>query len=341
MIFDTIGTLTLNPKSITMYSDIQIKKIIEKSFSEIKYPNSPAELYEPMAYCFSMPGKRIRSTLALMTCNLFTETLANHAIMPALGIEVFHGFTLVHDDIMDNADLRRNQETVHKRWNANIAILLGDAISIEAYKFLCMAEISKIPDILNCFNQAATNVCEGQQYDMNFENKNVITEAEYLKMIELKTAVLISVSMRIGAIVGDATSEDIEHAASAGLYLGMAFQIQDDLLDTYSHTHTIGKVVGSDIANNKKTFLLTTAMNLASADQRRELEELLVAGMTPDDKFTRVKSIYDHLGVRQLAELKVKEYFDAAIQEIDHISVQPEQKEILKGYISKLITRQS
>lgn len=159
-----------------MYSDIEIKEFIEKSLAGLNYPDSPSELYEPMVYCLSMRGKKIRSTLALMTCNLFTDHLTNRCIMPALGLEIFHGFTLVHDDIMDNAHLRRNQETVHKKWNSNIAILLGDAMCIEAYKLFCCAERSKIADILDSFNQAATSVCEGQCFDMNDEERNLRTE---------------------------------------------------------------------------------------------------------------------------------------------------------------------
>lgn len=259
--------------------------------------------------------------------------------MPALGLEIFHGFTLIHDDIMDNASLRRNQETVHKKWNSNIAILLGDAMCIEAYKLLCCAETSKITDILDSFNQAATSVCEGQQFDMNYECRSVISEIEYLKMIELKTAALLSVSMRIGAIVGGAKPEDINHAAAAGLNLGMAFQIQDDVLDTYSETSRLGKVIGSDIANNKKTFLLTSAMNLASETTKEELINLLTTNIATEEKYIRVKAIYDNLGIRELADSRVKEYFDLANCAVENIDIKPERKELLKSYINKLITR--
>lgn len=323
-----------------MYSDIQIKEFIDKSLAGIKYPDSPSELYEPMVYCLSMQGKRIRSTLALMTCNIFTDNLTNSYVMPALGLEIFHGFTLVHDDIMDNAHLRRNQETVHKRWNSNIAILLGDAMCIEAYKLFCYAETSKIPDILNSFNQAATSVCEGQQLDMNYECRSAISVDEYLKMIELKTAALLSVSMRIGAIAGGAKPEDIHRAATAGLNLGMAFQIQDDVLDTYSETDRIGKVVGSDIANNKKTFLLTSAMNLASENTKEELITLFTTDIAPYEKYIRVKAIYDNLGIRDLSNAKIKEYFDSANCEVENIDIRPERKELLKSYINKLLARQ-
>lgn len=323
-----------------MYSDIQIREFIEKSLSGIEYPDSPSELYEPMVYCLSMHGKRIRSTLALMTCNVFTDHLTNSCVMPAIGLEIFHGFTLVHDDIMDNACLRRNQETVHKRWNSNIAILLGDAMCIEAYKLFCCAETSKIPDILSSFNRAATSVCEGQQFDMNYECRGVISIAEYLKMIELKTAALLSVSMRIGAIVGGAKPESIHHAAMAGLNLGMAFQIQDDVLDTYSDTNRIGKVVGSDIANNKKTFLLTSAINRASGATKEELINLLTKDIAPDEKYSQVKAIYDNLGIRDVANSKVKEYFELANCEVDNIDIRPERKELLKSYINRLIARQ-
>lgn len=323
-----------------MYSDIQIKGFIEKSLAELNYPDSPSELYEPMVYCLSMRGKKIRSTLALMTCNLFTDHITNRCIMPSLGLEIFHGFTLVHDDIMDNAHLRRNQETVHKKWNSNIAILLGDAMCIEAYKLFCCAERSKIADILDCFNQAATCVCEGQCLDMNDEKRNVISETEYLKMIELKTGALLSVSMKIGAIIGGAKPDDQNRAARAGLNLGMAFQIQDDVLDTYSDTNRIGKVIGSDIANNKKTFLLTSAMHLASERTKEELINLLTTNSAPEEKYIRVKTIYDNLGIRDLANSKVKEYFDSANYEIENIEIKSDRKELLKSYINQLIARQ-
>jgi geranylgeranyl diphosphate synthase type II len=242
---------------------------------------------------------------------------------------------------MDKADMRRNQPSIHKKWNINIAILSGDAMCIESYKLLCYAEKAKISEILHSFNKAALNVCEGQQYDMNYENKTIITEDDYLKMIELKTAALISVSMKIGAIMGGASQSDIDRLAKIGLNLGLAFQIQDDIMDSYSDSKKIGKDTGLDIANNKKTYLLTSAIRLARGEQKKRLMALLNGLDIPfEQKYAEIKEIYDSLKVRHLAETKVKEYFSTVENELKAVDVKPERKHFIKDFIDSLFERQ-
>ncbi|MDR2026785.1 MAG: polyprenyl synthetase family protein [Prevotellaceae bacterium] len=324
-----------------MYSAENIKELVEKSLKGIQYPDGPSELYAPVTYSLSIGGKRIRPILALLSCNLFTDRITDKCILPATGLEIFHCFTLVHDDIMDKADMRRNQPSIHKKWNINTAILSGDAMCMEAYKLLCYAETSKISDILHAFNKAALNVCEGQQYDMNYENKTTIIEEDYLRMIELKTAALISVSTKIGAIMGDASSSDIDRLAKIGLNLGLAFQIQDDIMDSYSDSKKIGKDTGLDIANNKKTYLLTSAIRLAKGEQKKQLLSLLNGkDISFEHKYAEIKEIYDSLKVRYLAETKVKEYFSTVEDELKAVDVKPERKYFFKEFIDSLFGRQ-
>jgi geranylgeranyl diphosphate synthase type II len=324
-----------------MYSAEVIKELVEKSLKGIQHPDVPSELYAPVTYNLSIGGKRIRPILALLSCNLFTDRITDKCILPATGLEIFHCFTLVHDDIMDNADMRRNQLSVHKKWNINTAILSGDAMCIESYKLLCYAEPAKVQDILHSFNKAALSVCEGQQYDMNYESKSIITEDDYLKMIELKTAALISVSTKIGAIMGGASSSDIDRLAKLGRNLGLAFQIQDDIMDSYSDSRKIGKNVGLDIANNKKTYLLTSAIRLAKGDQKKQLVTLLNGKDIPfEQKYSGIKEIYDSLKVRDLAEFKVKEYFSIVEEELKTVDVKLERKHYFKEFINNLFGRQ-
>jgi geranylgeranyl diphosphate synthase type II len=324
-----------------MYSFYELKDLVDKLLKGIMHPEGPPELYTPISYSLSMGGKRIRPVLALMVCNMFTDRITDKCILPATGLEMFHTFTLVHDDIMDNADMRRNHMSVHKKWNRDIAILSGDAMCIEAYRLLCQAEAAKLPDILSCFSKAALNVCEGQQYDMNYESKISITEEDYLKMIELKTAALIAVSTKIGAIMGEASIQDVDRLYKFGLNLGMAFQIQDDVFDTYSESKKIGKDVGLDITNNKKTYLLTSAIRLAKGEQKKQLNALLKAEITPEEKFLAVKSIYDELKIKDLAETRIKKYFSMAMDELNATEIKPERKQNMEEFINQLIIRQN
>lgn len=324
-----------------MYSSEDLKELVEKSLKGI-HSGHTSDLYVPVFYGLSIGGKRIRPILALLSCNLFTDRMTDKCVLPATGLEVFHCFTLVHDDIMDKADLRRNQPTIHKKWNINTAILSGDTMCIEAYKLLCYADTTKLHEILYNFNKAAINVCEGQHCDMYYETKTTVTEEDYLKMIELKTASLISVSTKIGAILGGAPSSDVERFARLGMNLGMAFQIQDDILDSYSDSKKTGKDMGLDIANNKKTYLLISALYLAKGEQKKELVALLnnTEGLSGVEKYDRVKRLYDELKVKSCAEEKVREYFTAVENELKDIDVKPERKEYFREFINRLFVRQ-
>ncbi|MDR3247032.1 MAG: polyprenyl synthetase family protein [Prevotellaceae bacterium] len=324
-----------------MYSAEDIKELVEKSLKGIQYPDGPQDLYAPVTYSLSIGGKRIRPILSLLSCNLFTDRVTDKCVLPATGLEIFHCFTLVHDDIMDKADMRRNQPSIHKKWNINTAILSGDAMCIESYKLMCYAETAKLSEILQSFNKAALSVCEGQQYDMNYENKTTVTEDDYLKMIELKTAALISVSTKIGAILGGAPSSDIDRLTRLGHNLGLAFQIQDDILDSYSDSKKMGKDTGLDIANNKKTYLLTAAIRLAKGEQKKKLISLMNdKNILFEQKYSGVREIYDNLKVKDLAEAKVKEYFAVVEDELKAVDVKPERKNYFKEFIDSLFGRQ-
>ena len=325
-----------------MYTAEELKDLVERTLGSIKYPESPSELYAPIAYSLSVGGKRIRPVITLMSGNLFTDRITDKIILPAAGIEVFHGFTLVHDDIMDNADMRRNQATVHKKWSSNTAILSGDAMLIEAYKLIAQCDQAYLSNILQIFNKTASEVCEGQQYDMNYENSPVITEEDYLRMIELKTAVLLAAGAKIGAMAVGAPAVDCDKIYKLGINAGLAFQIQDDLLDTYGETKIFGKKIGRDITANKKTYLLVLAIRLAKGEQKKKLTALLKnKDIAPEEKFIAIKTIYDELNIQELSKNKIKDLFDAALKELDGINVKPERKQNLLYFINKLIGREA
>jgi len=248
-----------------MYTFIQIQQIVEKYLKEIELKTEPRELYEPVKYILEIGGKRIRPSLVLAAYNLFKNDVET-AINPALALEVFHNFTLLHDDIMDKADLRRNQQTVHKKWNENVAILSGDTMSIKAYELLSKIPAEFLSEVLQAFNKTALQVCEGQQLDMNFESRLDVSVEEYLEMIRLKTSVLIAVSLKIGAIMAGALRNDVHKLYDFGLNLGLAFQLQDDYLDAYGDVQAFGKKIGGDIVANKKTFLLIKALETSDKE---------------------------------------------------------------------------
>jgi len=323
-----------------MYTENEIRELINKALSNTVTRNTPIELYEPILYSISVGGKRIRPTLCLLCYNLFKQTIDNNVIMPAIGIEVFHGFTLIHDDIMDNADVRRNHATVHKKWSDNTAILSGDAMCIESYRLIAQTDKNYLLPILEVFSKTAAQVCEGQQFDMIFEKKSLITETDYLTMIGLKTAALIAASAKIGAIVADASAVDCENLYMFGYNLGMAFQIQDDVLDIYGNPAVFGKTIGGDIASNKKTFLLVSALQKTQGEKFERLEALLKDGKLPNDKkFNEIKTIFDECGVKQIAETKVNEYFDNAIKYLEKIKIAQQRKENIIKFINELINR--
>jgi geranylgeranyl diphosphate synthase type II len=325
---------------IEMYTETEIKSLIDKALTSTIAFKSPAELYEPVLYSISVGGKRIRPILCLLCYNLFKETIDNNIIMPAIGIEVFHGFTLIHDDIMDNAEIRRSNATVHKKWNKNTAILSGDAMCIEAYRLVSQTKANHLPQVFEVFNKTAAQVCEGQQFDINFESKFLISEDDYLAMINLKTASMLAAAAKIGAIVADASISNSENLYQFGYNLGMAFQIQDDVLDTYGNPSLFGKIIGSDIISNKKTFLLVSALIRAQGQQMSNLENLLKTNDIPNnDKIKQIKDIFDELEIKQLAETRINYYFKTAMEYLDNVAVNQYQKENLIRFVTDLIDR--
>ncbi|MCT4638324.1 MAG: polyprenyl synthetase family protein [Bacteroidales bacterium] len=322
-----------------MYDIKQAQEIVNKALIAANVSKEPAGLYEPIAYALSVGGKRLRPALTIMGCNLFTDSVEG-AIDAAIGIEVFHNFTLLHDDIMDNADIRRGNPTVHKKWDENTAILSGDAMMIKASQFVTRTHEEFLKPVLKTFNKAAIQVCEGQQYDMNFENQSFVAEENYLEMIRLKTAVLLAASLKIGAIIGGASNEDAQHLYNFGENLGLAFQLQDDLLDTYGDAKIFGKNIGGDIASNKKTFLLIKALSTAKGDDLAELKDYLQKDdFDRDHKVDTFKRIYDSVNIKETTEDRIKHYFNLANEELNKITVKDEKKTLLKEFCESLMVR--
>lgn len=324
-----------------MYSLNDLQAIVEKSFGELQLPIEPRNLYEPISYTLSLGGKRVRPILCLMSANLFSD-IVDKAVKPAIALEIFHNFTLIHDDIMDNADVRRGKPTVHKKWNPNVAILSGDAAIIVAYKYVAQTDPVLLPEILKVFNATALEVCDGQQFDMEYEKLPVVTEDDYLRMIELKTSVLLAAAAKIGAILGGASLQDGERLYNFGRNLGLAFQLQDDLLDTYGDPKVFGKAIGGDIISNKKTFLMINALKLATQPSQVALQKILKnEAITPEEKIASVKAIYDEVGVKEITEKKIDFYYKLALAEIAKISVREERKEAILSYAEKIMGRKS
>lgn len=288
-----------------------ISSLIDGKIELLSLPDSPERLYAPIRYILNLGGKRLRPLLALMSYNLFSETI-DDGILPALSIEVFHNFTLVHDDIMDKAPMRRGKDTVHIKWDNNVAILSGDAMLVKAYQLLEHTPKEKLPELLKTFNQTALEVCEGQQLDMDFETRSLsndsVTEAEYMKMIKLKTAVLFGLSLQLGGILGSQNKDVVQQLYSAGVQLGLAFQLQDDLLDLYGG-EKFGKQVGGDILNAKKTFLLVKALELASDEDNKQLIELMGnANISDKEKIAAVSQLYDRYNIQEQAQSQVEKH---------------------------------
>lgn len=289
----------------------------------------PVNLYQPIEYTLHMGGKRLRPVMLLMACDLFGGDV-NKALQAALAVEVFHNFTLLHDDIMDKAEIRRNQPAVHKKYNENVAILSGDAMSIMAYQYLLKTEHPAIQQVAQLFSRTAMEVCEGQQYDMDFESQANVSINDYLEMIRLKTAVLIAGAMKMGALLGEAPDADAERLYRFGINLGLAFQLQDDLLDVFADEAKFGKKIGGDILSNKKTFLLLKALELASPSQRAELEHWInKTDFDPKEKVAAVKKIYSELNLQEISSQKSNDYYQAALDELQAIELENDRKEPL------------
>ncbi|MCK5822805.1 MAG: polyprenyl synthetase family protein [Bacteroidales bacterium] len=323
-----------------MYSYKTLQELVNRKIDQEDLAKEPKQLYEPIKYILSLGGKRIRPVFVLMACNLFTDNVEK-AINAALALEIFHNFTLLHDDIMDNSSLRRKKPTVHTKWNSNVAILSGDAMSIIAYEYITRDKKNNFFEIIDVFNKTALQVCDGQQYDMGFETEKMVSESDYLKMIELKTAVLIAASLKIGAIIGGASQEDAELLYSFGINIGLAFQIQDDFLDVYGDTKVFGKQTGNDIRTNKKTYLLIKAFELAKDNDYEELyKKFFVDNKPTEEKVNKVVNIYNKLGIKEIAKKTILEYFNEAFNNFEKVSVNKERKKELSFFIkNRLISR--
>lgn len=316
----------------------EICRTIEEALARLTFDQPPRSLFDPITYILSLGGKRIRPALALMACDLFGGKNED-VLQPALGLEVFHNFTLLHDDLMDEADRRRDKPTVHKLWNPNVAILSGDAMLICAYQLVAKANDKAI---LELFSRTALEICAGQQYDMEFESRSDVTEEEYLEMIRLKTAVLLACALKVGAMIGGASTADADALYDYGIHIGLAFQLQDDLLDVYGDPKTFGKNIGGDILCNKKTFLLINALSVASEEQRQVMEDWM-ARKTYDaqEKIAAFTNLYNELSIRDLTERRIEDYYRMANEDLARLSIAPETLSVLKGTCDRLMKRKS
>lgn len=315
---------------------------IEQALKSKKYGSNPKELYEPIEYMMSLGGKRLRPVLVFSGCDFFGGDTSK-AIFPAVAIELFHNFTLVHDDIMDKAPLRRNQSTVHKKWDTNIAILSGDAMLVKAYQELCKCDKEILPQLLDIFSDTAVKVCEGQQLDMNFEKIHKVSIPQYLKMIELKTAVLLGGSLKIGALIGGAKEKDAQNLYDFGKHIGLVFQLQDDILDVYADSEKFGKQHGGDIVANKKTFLLLKALEMAEGNRymKEELNQWVNAPhFDATEKVEAITTIYNFLNIAELTRLEMKKQYNLALQFLNEIPVNDLKKQQLIAFADSLMVRE-
>ena len=309
---------------------------VNQAIAVIPYPNQPRRLYEPIAYHMALGGKRVRPVLTLMACDAMGGD-TKVAIDAALGIEMFHNFTLLHDDVMDNADVRRGKTTVHRRWNANTAILSGDTMLTLATQFIARTSNQAVMDL---FNKTAIEIYEGQQWDMDFEVRNDVTVEEYINMIRLKTSVLLGCALKTGALVAGAGEKDADTLYQAGVNMGLAFQLRDDVLDVWGDPVTFGKEIGGDIMNNKKTYLLISTMQKAKGDDADELRHWLNDPYaTRDDKVAGVTALYERLGVRDMAEVAIADYNDRAIAAFNKVTMSDEDKAAFIALSNKLAGR--
>ena len=292
----------------------EILKLVNSFLENLPYDRKPASLYEPVKYVLSIGGKRIRPVLMLLGYNIFKDN-PESILMQACGLETYHNYTLLHDDLMDNADLRRGQQTVHRKWDANTAILSGDSMLVLAYERMAQCSPEKLPAVMALFTETALEIGEGQQYDMEFEHRNDVSEDEYIEMIRLKTSVLLACALKMGALLADASAEDAENLYKFGEQIGLAFQLQDDFLDVYGDTKVFGKAIGGDIVSNKKTYMLINAFNLATDEQREELTKWTTAKeFDAKEKIAAVTALYNKIGIDKLAQKKRSEEHTSELQ---------------------------
>ena len=323
-----------------MYTADEILDKVNEYIGNLSYGRRPQSLYEPIRYVLSLGGKRIRPTLMLLSYNLFRDD-PETILSPACALETYHNYTLLHDDLMDDAPLRRGQQTVHVRWDANTAILSGDSMLVLAFERMQQCDDRHLRDVLRLFTVTALEIGEGQQYDMEFENRNDVTEAEYIEMIRLKTSVLLACAVKIGALLADAPAGDVENLYKFGERIGLAFQLQDDYLDVYGDPKVFGKKIGGDITSNKKTYMLINALNKANARQRKELEKWIgCRSFDRDEKVAAVTALYSKIGVDKMAIDCINRYFDEANKYLSAVNLPRARKTELTAYAQKLLHRQ-
>ena len=322
-----------------MKTSDEILSLINEYLDNLPYERKPAGLYDPIKYVLSIGGKRIRPTLMLLAYNLYKED-PERILSSAVALETYHNYTLLHDDLMDNASVRRGQPTVHKKWDANAAILSGDSMLVLAYERMAKCPVEKLKPVLDLFTETALEIGEGQQYDMDFETRNDVREEEYIEMIRLKTSVLLACATKMGAILADAPQEDADNLYKFGEQMGLAFQLQDDYLDVYGDPEVFGKAIGGDILCNKKTYMLINAFNLANDEQRKRLQQWVNAeNPDPRQKIEAVTQIYNEIGISQLAEQKIKHYFNESRKYLEAINLPKERKLELEAYTDKMMKR--
>ena len=324
-----------------MYTSEDLLKKVNEALDNLVYDRQPASLYDPIKYVLSIGGKRVRPVLTMLAYNLYKDDPLS-IMSQALGLETYHNFTLLHDDLMDNADMRRGHETVHKKWDANRAILSGDTMLLQAFERVEDCDPAKLPAVFKVFIQTTLEIGEGQQLDVEFEKRNDVTEDEYIEMIRLKTSVLLACACKVGAIMAAAPAEDIENMYKFGEKLGLAFQLQDDLLDVYGNPAVFGKNIGGDITSNKKTYMLINAFNRATPAQRDELTKWVEAKeFDRNEKVAAVTNLYNEIGIRELCEQKIEQYYQESLVYLAKVSVSDERKAEIKAYAAEMMKRQS
>ncbi len=322
-----------------MYNSDELLQKVNAFIDELAYDRQPASLYDPIRYVLSIGGKRIRPVLTMLAYNLYRED-PERILMQAVALETYHNYTLLHDDLMDNADMRRGHQTVHRRWDANKAILSGDSMLVLAYERMMQCDAHHLPQVLSLFTETALEIGEGQEFDMSFETRNDVTEDEYIEMIRLKTSVLLACAVKTGALLADAPADDVENLYKFGEQLGLAFQLQDDLLDVYGDPKVFGKAIGGDITSNKKTYMLINAVNRANPQQRAELMRWIEArNFDRTEKVRAVTALYDEIGIRQLCEEKINYYFAECRKFLAKVNVSDDRKQILLDYTDEMMKR--
>ena len=327
-----------------MKSVAEIQALIEEKIEKIEYNHPAPRLFEPIAYILTLGGKRLRPVLTAMACELFSDDISP-SLAPAIGIELFHNFTLLHDDLMDKADKRRGKLTVHKKWDDNTAILSGDALHVLSLEYMLQTPPLVLGEVLTLFTRTAMEVCAGQQYDMEFERRMDVSKGEYIEMIRLKTAVLLACALKTGALIGGAGGEDAEALYQFGINIGLAFQLKDDLLDVYADTLKFGKNIGGDILCDKKTYLLISALQQAEGETKTQLLAQLAREPKTDaekaDKIARVTAIYNHLGLKEQVEQAMTDYYTAALSWLEKVGVEKERLSVLSRLAGDLMFRES